>query len=109
MTGNCACGQQSSTRRQNPVENPARKILDAMSLDSKNKTSYKSVTRSSTSGVREAVDELNQIVTSLIDALDLITARIDAIDAQINAPASESSGAGADSRPNQEVMNHEEA
>lgn len=62
-----------------PVENPARKILDAMSLNLKNQ--YKSLPRSSTSDAREAIHNLDQILGGLLDAVDLTNARIDALEA----------------------------
>lgn len=87
-------------KRKTAVENPATKILDAMSLNLKT-PSYKSVTRSNPSGVREAVDNLNDLVAAILSAIDVINARLDAL--ENCAPVSASLGAGADLQPDQEV------
>jgi hypothetical protein len=84
----CACGQRPVDNPPRPVDNPVRKILDAMSLDSK--TSDKSVKRVNPSGVRDAVDNLNevihrhdQILGAILDAIDLINARLDSLENRV--------------------------
>ena len=64
-----------------PVENQVRKIFDAMSLNLKNQ--YKSLPRSSTTDAREAIHNLDRIVGAILDALDLINARIDAVEGKL--------------------------
>lgn len=91
----CACAQQPSlwTTGENPVDKPVEKSQHAMSL-------YLTTKDLDLSDTQEA----------LINALDVLTARVDALEhdiwtiAHMNAPASESSGAGADPQPDQEVM-----
>lgn len=71
-----------------PVDNPARKLLDAMPLAFK--TSYKSVKKVHPSRVGEAVDNLagavwdhDRILAAVLDALDLLTARLDGLHRRI--------------------------
>lgn len=92
MSEMCACGQRPVDNPTRPVDNsqnPARKILDAMSLDSKN-DSYKSVknlyptgARETLHNLREVVHNQDRIVAAILDALDLLSARIDAIENRI--------------------------
>lgn len=88
----CACGQRPVDNGKAPVENPATKILRTMSLNLKT-PNYKSVQRLDPTGVREAVDNLNALVGAIFNALDFVNARIDAIEAQINTPTSDATGA----------------
>lgn len=91
MTYMCACGQRPVDNSQRPVDkpaNPARKILDAMPLTSK--PVYKSRTDSQSTGAHEATHNLetlihnqDQIVASILQAIDLINARLDALESRI--------------------------
>lgn len=57
-----------------------------MSLDSKT-SNYKLRTDSQPTGAREEIHRLNETIAAILNAIDLINARIDAIQAQIDAPA----------------------
>lgn len=82
------CGQLPVENSGQPVDksgNPARKILDAMPLTSK--PVIKSRTDSQSTGLREVVHNLaesihnvDQSVGAILDAIDLIKARIDALE-----------------------------
>lgn len=88
----CACGQRPVDNPTPPVDNsqnPARKILDAMPLILKT-DSYKSRSDSQSTGGREVIHNLgesvhsqDQIVAAILDAIDLINARLDAIESQL--------------------------
>lgn len=92
MTENCACGQRPVEKGRRPVDNsqnPARKILDAMPLKTKT-TNYKPSSDTQPTGAREAIHNLGEsvhnqdrIAAAILDALDLLSARIDAIENRI--------------------------
>ena len=92
MNQMCACGQRPVDKSGRPVDNsqnPARKILDAMPLKTKT-PNYKPYSDTQPTGAREAIHNLSasihnqdQIVAVILDALDLLSARIDAIESRI--------------------------
>lgn len=92
MKPECACGQRPVDNSRPAVENaenPARKILDAMSLNLKT-PSYKPRTDSQPTGARDVIHrlaELDSLVASILEAIDLINARIDAIENTISQGA----------------------
>ena len=84
------CGAEPVENPQTPVENPARKILDAMSLNLK--TNVKAVTRSGRSREAARVDNLtdtvaglNQILGAVLDGQDALRAQLDSIEARLKA------------------------
>lgn len=86
MKPECACGQRPVENPPPAVENPARKILDTMSLNLKT-PSYKPRTDLQPTGTREEIHRLNEQLAAVLNAIDLINARIDAIDNQMELNA----------------------